>query len=150
MSLWRFRGTPHHLNLQATRLGLTQVLADRARHNPEIYRVSFLLSQLCERYHSARKENGIPVLHPPELAQVRGTLEQCEQESAKLHALAAVAAETIDEAYAAFAIDRAPRPYGVACVYDPPPIVPMTNGDGTVGHDLDAEPKSSKRMKVKT
>ena len=73
---------------QAVRLGITQVLADRARNNQEIYRVSVLLAQLCERYHKARKEDGRPVLPRPELDQVRGTLHQAEQECAKLHALA--------------------------------------------------------------
>jgi hypothetical protein len=136
MSLWRYRGTPHHLNGQGARLGVTQVIVDRARNNQEIYRVSVLLSQLCERYHAARKENGVPVLGRTELAQVQGTLEQAEQESAKLHALAASSAEMIDEAYSAFEIARSPRPYGVACIFDAP-IVPMSNGDGTVGHDDD-------------
>ena len=56
---------PHYLNQQGSRLGITQVLADRARNNQEIYRVSVLLSQLCERYHKARKEDGRPVLPPP-------------------------------------------------------------------------------------
>ena len=28
--MWRFRGTPHYLDQQAKRLGITQVLADRA------------------------------------------------------------------------------------------------------------------------
>ena len=62
---------------RAVRLGITQVLVDRARHNQEIYRVQVLLSQLCERYHKARKEDGRPVLHMTELAQIKGTLQQC-------------------------------------------------------------------------
>ena len=53
--LWHFRGTPHYLGQQAVRLGITPVLADRARNNQEIYRVSVLLAQLSERYHKARK-----------------------------------------------------------------------------------------------
>jgi hypothetical protein len=161
MSLWRYRGTPHHLNLQASRLGMTQVLADRARNNQEIYRVSVLLSQLCERYHKARKEDGRPVLPLTELAQVRGTLEQAEMECSKLHALAASSAEMIDEAYQAFEIAQPPRPFGVACVFDPPLIVPMTNGDGTAGDVDDDPPKietsngstgstATKRTKVKS
>ncbi len=100
--LWRFRGTPHYLGQQSSRLGVTPVLADRARNNQEIYRVSVLLAQLCERYHKARKEDGRPILHGTEMGQVRGTLEQAEQECAKLHALAATAAEMIDEAYRGF------------------------------------------------
>src|SRR5262245_23150261 len=103
--MWRYRGSPHHLNLQGGRLGITQVLLDRARNNQEIYRVSVLLSQLCERYHKARRVDGRPVLPATELDQVRGTLQQAEQECAKLHALAAASAEMIDEAYSAFEID---------------------------------------------
>jgi hypothetical protein len=130
--LWRFRGTPHYLGRQAVRLGVTPVLADRARNNQEIYRVSVLLAQLCERYHKARKEDGRPVLPNPELAQVRGTLLQCEQECAKLHALAATAAEMIDEAYQAFEDKCPPRHFAVLSDYDVP--LPMPLGDGTVGN----------------
>jgi hypothetical protein len=100
--MWRFRGTPHYLNGQAKRLGITQILADRARHNAEIYRVSVLLAQLCERYHRARIQDGMPVFHATELAQIKGTLEQCEQELGKLHALAGSAQSMLDEAWSAF------------------------------------------------
>jgi hypothetical protein len=130
--LWRFRGTPHYLGSQAVRLGITPVLADRARNNQEIYRVSVLLAQLCERYHKARKEDGKPVLPNPELAQVRGTLLQADQECAKLHALAATAAEMIDEAYRAFELGAPDRHFAVLCDFDAPTI-PLPFGDGTVG-----------------
>jgi hypothetical protein len=130
--LWRFRGTPHYLGQQASRLGVTQVLADRARNNQEIYRVSVLLAQLCERYHKARKEDGRPILAGTELAQVRGTLQQAEQECAKLHALAATAADMIDEAYRAFGTDQPPRHFLVLSDFDTPSI-PLPLGDGTVG-----------------
>ncbi len=129
--LWRFRGTPHYLGQQAVRLGVTPVLADRARNNQEIYRVSVLLAQLCERYHKARKEDGRPMLPAPELAQVRGTLLQAEQECSKLHALAATAATMIDEAYAAFETEQPTRHFAVLCDFDTPVGLPY--GDGTVG-----------------
>jgi hypothetical protein len=129
--LWRHRGTPHYLKPQAQRLGITPVLADRARNNPEIYRVSVLLAQLSERYHKARRENDRPVLSPPELGQVRGTLQQAEQECAKLHALAAAAAEMIDDAYSAFFGSTGPRHYAVLSDYDVSPATSL--GDGTVG-----------------
>ena len=29
--MWRFKGSPHYLTIQAKRLGITQVLADRAQ-----------------------------------------------------------------------------------------------------------------------
>jgi hypothetical protein len=130
--MWRYRGTPHHLNQQGSRLGVTQVLLDRARNNQEIYRVSVLLSQLCERYHKARREDGRPVLPATEMGQIRGTLLQAEQECAKLHALAATAAEMIDEAYAAFEIGQPDRHYAVLSDFDTPSI-PLPLGDGTVG-----------------
>jgi hypothetical protein len=132
LMIWRFRGTPHYLGQQAVRLGITPVLADRARNNQEIYRVSVLLSQLCERWHKARKEDGRPVLPGPETAQVRGTLEQAEQECAKLHTLAATAATMIDEAYTAFALPQPARNFAVLCDFDYPTI-PLPYGDGTVG-----------------
>jgi phage terminase Nu1 subunit (DNA packaging protein) len=132
--LWRFRGTPHYLGQQAGRLGVTPVLADRARNNQEIYRVSVLLAQLCERYHKARKEDGRPVLAATELAQVRGTLAQAEQEASKLHMLAATAAAMIDDAYLAFETEQPTRHFAVLCDFDTPSI-PLPVGDGTVGVD---------------
>jgi len=126
--MWRFRGTPHYLGQQAARLGVTQVLADRARNNSEIYRVSVLLSQLCERFHAARKENGKPIFGSPELGQIRGTLQQCEQECAKLHALAAASAAMIDDAWIAFGGGDG-RDFAVLSNHD----VPLPHGDGTVG-----------------
>jgi len=131
--MWRFRGTPPYLGQQAKRLGISQVLADRARHNPEIHRVSILLGQLCERCHRARKEDGKPVLPVPELAQVRGTLDQAEQECAKLHALASASAEMLDEAWAAFGLQPPDRHFAVLCDYDTTPVIPLPAGDGTVG-----------------
>jgi hypothetical protein len=116
--MWRYRGTPHYLAQQAGRLGVSQVLADRARNNPEIYRCSVLLSQLCERYHRARKEDGKPVFGRPEILQIEGTLGQCEQEAQKLHALAAAADTMLTEAWQAFGLARPERPYAVACSLD--------------------------------
>jgi hypothetical protein len=127
--MWRFRGTPHYLGHQASRLGITQVLADRARNNAEIYRVSVLLSQLCERYHKARKEDGRPVFGITELGQVKGTLQQCEQECAKLHALAGAAAAMIDDAWRAYELSQPERQFAVMCNFD----FPLPFGDGTVG-----------------
>jgi hypothetical protein len=122
--MWRFRGTPHYLDRQASRLGITKVLADRARHNAEIYRVSVLLAQLCERYHKTRNEAGRPVWGFAERDQVRGTLQQCEQECAKLHALAATAAAMLDEAWVECGMDPGDRHFAVLCDYDPLPEIP--------------------------
>jgi hypothetical protein len=129
---WRYRGTPPYLSNQAKRLGVSQVLADRARHNPEIHRVSVLLSQLCERLHRARTEDGRPVVGGAERQQVIGTLEQVEQECGKLHVLAGAAAEMADEAWRAFDFPPPDRHFAVLCDYDAL-TVPLTNGDGTVG-----------------
>jgi hypothetical protein len=119
--MWRYRGTPHYLAQQAGRLGISQVLADRARNNQEIYRCSVLLAQLCERYHRARKENGKPVFGRPELLQIEGTLNQVEQEAAKLHVLAAAADAMLAETWQAFGLARPQRHYGVACSLDETP-----------------------------
>jgi hypothetical protein len=144
--MWRHRGSPHYLEAQSKRLGISKVLADRSRHNAEIYRCSHLLAQLCDRYHRAAKgPDGTPHFYGPELAQIKGTLEQAEIESHKLHMLAAAAAQMIDEAWQAFGL-AAPdgRAFRVTCQYDdPPPDVVATVaeveafllpfGDGTVG-----------------
>jgi len=122
--MWRFRGSPHYLDAQAARLGLPKVLADRARHNAEIFRVQVLISQLCERYHQARKEDGHPIIGQSELAQVRGTLEQAELELQKLHMLAGASAAMLDEAWKAFGFNLPNRPFSVLCDYDTP-VLPL-------------------------
>ena len=127
--MWRFRGAPHYLDRQAARLGITQVLADRARHNPEVYRITVLLGQLSERYHRARRENDVPVLNTTELAQIRGTLEQCEMELQKLHMLAGAADMMLCDAWLAFGFHEPDRTFKVVSVCDT--ILPL--GDGTVG-----------------
>jgi hypothetical protein len=130
--MWRYRGTPPYLAQQAKRLGISQVLADRARHNQEIHRASVLLSQLCERYHRARKEDGRVLIGGAELAQIQGTLQQVEQECSKLHLLAAAAGEMLDEAWHAFDLVPRKRPYEITSDFDDP-VIPLPAGDGTVG-----------------
>jgi hypothetical protein len=58
------------------------------------------------------------VVLPAELAQIRGTLGQCEQELEKLHALAAAAQAMIDEAHQAFGLEVPDRFFGVKCDFD--------------------------------
>ena len=134
--MWHYRGTPHFLDAQAKRLGLSRVLTDRARNNPEIYRCSVLLAQLCERYHKARKEHGRPVFGFQERAQITGTLQQVGQESAKLHALAAASEAMLEEAHAELGIPREFANFTVGCVFDSPLTIPL--GDGTVGAEIEA------------
>ena len=55
---------------------------------------------------------------PAELAQIRGTLGQCEQELEKLHALAAASQAMIDEAHEAFGLDVPERRFRVKCDFD--------------------------------
>jgi hypothetical protein len=123
-SMWRFRGTPFYLDAQADRLGISRILADRARTNAEIHRVSTLLGQLCERYHHAPKQDGrIATVFPAELAQIQGTLGQAECELAKLHALAAAATAMIDEAHQAFGLALPQRTHRVVCDFDESPTM---------------------------
>jgi hypothetical protein len=117
--MWRFRGTPHYLDAQGARLGLSKILTDRARHNPEIHRVATLLGQLCERWHRLPKSgDGQAVTFPAELAQVKGTLGQALEESAKLHVLAASAQAMIDEAHRAYGIEPPESFFRVRCDFD--------------------------------
>jgi hypothetical protein len=137
--MWRFRGSPHYIDQQAERLGITKVLADRARTNPEIHRVSVLLAVLSESYHAARHENGRPVIKRVEMAQIKGTLEQCEHELQKLHMLAAAADAMLDEAWQAFGFPPQSRDFGVYTSID---TSTLPFGDGTVGitDDVDEAP----------
>jgi hypothetical protein len=117
--VWRFRGSPHYLDAQGDRLGLSKVLVDRARLNAEIHRVAVLVGQLCERYHRAHKnDDGTAATSPQELAQIRGTLGQAEIERDKLHALAAAAEAMIDESHRAFGLKPPQRTHRVACDFD--------------------------------
>jgi hypothetical protein len=139
--MWRFRGTPYYLDAQADRLGISQVLVDRARTNAEIHRIATLLGQLCERYHRAPKEDGHAVVFPVELAQIQGTLGQAECELSKLHALAAAAAAMVDEAHRAFGLAAPQRSHRVACDFDQPTPADLT--------PIKIHPESDRARKVK-
>jgi hypothetical protein len=128
--MWRFKGSPFYIDKQASRLGITQVLADRARNNSEIYHLASLLAQLADRYHRARKENGAPVFYMTERAQIKGTLEQCELDLQKLHMLAAAADSMLSEAWEAFGF---PKPNRIFEVYTVAETSVLPLGDGTVG-----------------
>jgi hypothetical protein len=126
---WHYRGTPHYLDAQARRLKVSPLLAHRARHNPEIYHASVLMSQLCERYHRARTEDGRKVFEFRELEQVKGALDQAEGECDKLHALAATAQAMLDEAYAAWGLPAKVRHFQVLCDYDEPTSTAQPDDD---------------------
>jgi len=141
--MWRFRGSPFYLGIQAKRLGVTQVLADRARNNPDIYRVSTLLSQLCERYHKCRFEDGKPLIGRSEILQISGTLGQCELELQKLHVLGASAQAMLADAYEAFSIPPPKRPFEILADDDSTSLITgdqttLPLGNGTVGISHDA------------
>ena len=134
--MWRFRGSPHYLDAQAARLGLPKVLADRARHNAEIYpRAGARLAALRAHFTERGKRTASPSSAGPSSRQIRGTLEQAELELQKLHMLAAASAAMLDEAWKAFGIDKRKRPYEVMCDFDTG-VLPL--GDGTVGVAPDA------------
>ncbi|MGP0063534.1 MAG: hypothetical protein ACLQGP_08050 [Isosphaeraceae bacterium] len=116
--MWRFRGSPHYIDQQGNRLGVSKILTDQARHNQEMYRVSVLVGQLCERYYRTPKDGGRAIVYPAELAQVQGTLGQCELELEKLHVLAAAAQVIIDEAHRAFGLTPPSRHFRVRCDFD--------------------------------
>lgn len=127
--MWHFRGTPPYLTAQARRIGMSDLLADRAKHNAEIHKVSILLGQLCERWHKARKEDGRPVVGSVDLAQIVASLTHAEQECSKLHALAGAAALMIDEARAAWGLPVHDRGYAVLSDSDSPSVpTPKSNG----------------------
>ena len=90
--MWHFRGTPPYIAAQARRLGLSEPMAAHCKHNAEIHRVSILLGQLCDRWHRCRKEDDRPVVGPLDARRSRPRWDEAEDESLKLHALAASAA----------------------------------------------------------
>ena len=131
--LWYFRGTPHYLGQEAKRLGVTQVLADRRETTRRFTGSRYYLPGLRAvpqgpkrgRHRSSRR---------PSSPRSAGTLLQCEQECAKLHALASAAALMIDEAWEAFDGTTPARHFAVLGDFDKP-SVPLRLGDGTVGVD---------------
>ena len=98
--LWRFRGTPHYLGQQATRLGVTPVLADRAATIRKSTGFPFCWRSLRALAQGPQKDGRRSSAWPSSIRS-RG---RCRKPSrnAKLHALAATAATMIDEAYKAF------------------------------------------------
>jgi hypothetical protein len=128
MFFWRFRGSPFYLSRHATRLGLPPELPHSARHNAEIFRVATLCSQLCEHWHRARRENGVPVLTDLELLRLKATIDRIEIEVNKLHVLAAAASDMLGEAREAFGFASSRQSEVTS---DVPNIFPL--GDGTVG-----------------
>ena len=140
--MWRFRGSPFYLAKQAKRLGVPQELAHASRHNAEIFRLATLVSQLCEHWHRARKENGCPVFYAPELERLKAHARRAARlEVQKLHILAAAADEMLIEARAAFGLESPKRLFEVMSDLDTN-ILPL--GDGTVGiADDELEPALS-------
>ncbi len=132
MAGYHYRGVPSFLDVQAKRLGISPVLRDRARHNKEIYHLSVLLAQLCERYHKARKENGRAVFGAMEMRQIEGTLQQGEHDLEQLFMLAAAADAMLAEAYDAFGLRAPERGYSVADL-EQLTAPAQRFGDGTVG-----------------
>jgi hypothetical protein len=142
MGNWHFRGHPHYLSQQVAALGISPILIDRARHNKEIQRVTQILCQLAEHYRKARRgENGEPTFGDRELQSVAGSLEECERETFKLHALAAAAAQMVDEAYAAFGIEQPRRPVKV----DSASTVQFHTSNGGDRDSAAAKPKAKAR-----
>jgi hypothetical protein len=125
--MWHFRGTTAFLERQAHRLGSTQILASKAKHNPEIHRVSVLLAQLCDRYHKQRKEDGEPVFYPIDILSIKATLGVAEQELQKLHMLAGSADAMLTEAYGAFNIDAPSRSFVILAESDDGEPLPTRN-----------------------
>jgi hypothetical protein len=138
--MWRFRGSPFYLAKAAKRLGVAQELVHTSRHNAEIFKLATLVSQLCEHWHRARRENGMPVFYAPELERLKSTLLRCELEVQKLHILAAAADEMLTEAWDAFGLTKPKRVFEVMSDLDTNTL-PL--GDGTVGVSDELEPALS-------
>lgn len=130
---WHFKGVPPYLDAQAKRLGISKVLVDRARSNPELHRCAVILGQCCAQYQAALKYR--PALPPIDIRAMKGSFEQAQQEASKLHALAGAADAMLDEAYDAIGEPRPERPYVVMCDFDgrPPLTPPGPSSNGAAG-----------------
>jgi hypothetical protein len=131
---WHYRGAPTYLTAQGRRLGIATILIDRAKQNKELYRVGTLLAQVCERYYRAPAgaPGQPPAFQPIELAQIQGTLNQCEMENDRLHALAAATHTMLDEAWLAVGLTPPVRHFAVMCDYDEiTRAIPVPNGEAT-------------------
>jgi hypothetical protein len=130
---WHARGSLDYLIVQGERLGISRVTIDRARRNVEIHRIATLLGQLSQQYHRLpRDAQGEPVFVGGMLRGVEGTLHQCEEECAKLHALAAASQAMIDDARVALRLSAAERPMRVACDFDEAEPSSAVNGAAKV------------------
>ncbi len=117
--VWRYRGAPYYLDQQMERMKLTLMQCKRARDSNEFHRISNLLGQLSEQLVKAMR-NGDVSLDVREAVGVNATLDQCESYVEQLFMTAAAAAQSVDEARAAYKLPSKPRPFLILSEYDVP------------------------------
>jgi hypothetical protein len=124
---WTMPGSPHYLDRQAARLGVSQVQLDQCAGNAQLKEVVQLVSQIHINYYANRplRADGKVQVHPPEARRIRETLLRARGEAGKLHAMAAAARAIIDDCVAAIAIDAIDWPYEVLAQSDGPAADPI-------------------------
>jgi hypothetical protein len=141
--MWHFPGSPIFLTRQAERLGLTKQPFDyvhASRGNPDLYTLSGIIGQLCDRFRGALKSGTAHGLSVPDLGAVTATLERCEREVRKLHLAAASADDMLAEAYRVFAIHRPRNPFEIVSNFDVAPLAARgaaTTGDSAARSDCE-------------
>lgn len=116
--VWRARGAPYYLDCEAYRLGVTPVIAHRARQEPTLTFTSRLIGELHPRYEAARAV-GRPV-QGAELMQIRGALSKCEEALAQAVLAAAANIAMVDDVYRAFGLPLPRRTFELVSQFDAP------------------------------
>jgi hypothetical protein len=115
--VWRFRGFPQFLAAQGARMRLPAAYAKKCEVNPELAKISQLLGQLSERFIKGSRLGGISAIQGNDKTSANDAIEICEQSVARLHLVAAAAAQAVDEARAAFG-QSIVREFSVVSEYD--------------------------------
>lgn len=113
---WRPAGVAYYLDNQRERLGVSALITGhpRVQDNRQLARIGGTTVQICQNYFDApRRGDDGRSWADWQLTKIRATLDQCEAEIAKTHAIAAAAVEMTDEAYAAFGLAPPARNFSV-------------------------------------
>ncbi len=118
---WHFKGAPHYIDSQITRMGGTPALSKQVWGDPRIYKAQTLMAQLNERYKKAPKDEcGRPVFDYQERKQIVAGMATMEAYLVQLHMLAGAARAMADEAYPALSVEPPRRSYEILAESDEP------------------------------
>ena len=131
--LWRFRGFPSYLTVQAQRMRMPDILIKRTLQNKQMHDLSVSLASVSE----TAVKMSLGGLTDIKRNQLKMALEHAEDDVSRLHMLAAAAAAAVDEARVAYGLEPYQRSFHVHCEFD----TAESNGHSTKKVQKVMEPK---------